>query len=121
HLRRKLLESLCLAMRIPALNDDVLPLHVAELPEALKKCIETWKVFVSDIADPPNLPRLLRATSQRPRNHRATENGDELPPPHSTPSSTMRSKNIRSRIIAQAILLRRRRQLAEGSAKNCPG
>src|SRR5262245_12476850 len=42
-----------------------------------------------DQSYPINFSRLLRATSRRPRNHRAAENGDELPRPHSTLSFMM--------------------------------
>src|SRR5437588_9919008 len=82
HLGCKLLESLHVALCIPALNDEVLPLLVPELPEALEQRVIKYFMSVRDEPDPPNPARRLRTPGERPRNCRAAEKQNELPTSH---------------------------------------
>src|SRR5262249_39875618 len=78
HLGRKFVESFCAALRIPALNDDVVSLHVTKLPELVEQHVIMFKPFVCDEANPPHLARLLPARRERPCSRRATEQRDEV-------------------------------------------
>jgi hypothetical protein len=54
HLRRKFLKSLDAALCIAALNNEVLPLGVSELPQALEQRVIKLLISVGDKSDPPN-------------------------------------------------------------------
>src|SRR5262249_52020822 len=54
HFGRKLLEPRCSALRVAALNDDVLSLNVAEFPESLKQ--GSVSRIVCDVCDEANAP-----------------------------------------------------------------
>src|SRR5262249_18556417 len=73
-------ESFCAALRIPAVNDDVVSLHVTKLPELVEQHVIMFQLFVCNEANPPHLARLLRARCERPRDRRAADQRDELAP-----------------------------------------
>src|SRR5262245_10979454 len=81
HLRRKLIKALCLAARIPALNDEVATFLVAVFTQALEQCVIKTFMPVGDKSHPPNLARLLRERVERPGRSDA-EQGDEFAPFH---------------------------------------
>jgi hypothetical protein len=60
HFRRKLLEPLHLALRIPALNGDVPSFHVPKLPETLKERLKISHGSVCDKTNPPPFACLRR-------------------------------------------------------------
>ena len=89
HLGCKLLEPLWPALRIPAFNNDVLPLDVPEFPEV----IEQWLLindrgYVCNESDPPCLARVLRARRERPRRCRTTDKRNKIAPLHVDPKLT---------------------------------
>jgi hypothetical protein len=43
-------------------------------------------ILVSDVANAPNLPRVVRARRERPHDPCAAEKRDEVTPPHAPPS-----------------------------------
>src|SRR5262249_14125679 len=82
HLGRKLLESFCSALRVPALNDDVLSLNVAEFVESLKQgSVSAIACTGCAESSAPHYCRVLRPHGERP-GRRAAEECDEITPSH---------------------------------------
>ena len=61
--------------------------------EWISAVIIGWIVYMHDVADPPRLSRLLcTRPNEWPRRRRATEQRDEVAPPHSITSSARRGR-----------------------------
>src|SRR5262249_38924979 len=90
HLGRKLLKSLCSALRVTALNDDVLSLNIAEFPQWLEQGSVSCIVWgMCDEANTPHSCCLLRPGREWRRGRRSAEQRDELAALHSiTPSAS---------------------------------
>jgi hypothetical protein len=80
HLGRELLKSLDVALCIPSLNNQVLPLRVAELPETLEQRVIKFLIPVRDKPDPPNFT--LCMCHERPSRYPAAKKGNEIAPSH---------------------------------------
>src|SRR5262249_33462850 len=97
--------SLCCS---PSINQDEVPaLDVSELPQSVLQSIDVGvrPGAPRDKTDASELTWLLRPRRQRPRRRRATEQRDELAPPHSiTSSARARSVAGISRPSAFAVL-----------------
>src|SRR5439155_16704227 len=79
-LGRQLRKSLETRFRRPGLDDEVLPLDVAEVAEALPKRLQVPRcggVRVSEMADAPDLRRLLRIAGERQREDAEGEGSGE--------------------------------------------
>src|SRR5262249_22204321 len=92
---RELREAIDAILR-PAINDGhVFTFGKADLFQALAECAETARHGIrrSAIEEPDHRHRwLLRARRDRPRGRRATDERDELAPPHSITSSASKSR-----------------------------
>jgi hypothetical protein len=90
------LRQLLYRLRPAKLDDDVLALDVAEVAQARPQRLHPARASRSgpeiQVSDPSDFCRLLRARRVRPRRRRATEQSDELAPPHSITSSA-RNRN----------------------------
>src|SRR5262249_60203372 len=84
HLWRKLLEPLCLASCITALNHEVAAFLVPVFTEALEQRVIKTFLSVGDKPHPPNFICLLRACHDWPR-CRPDSCLDELAPSHCRP------------------------------------
>ena len=89
-LRRQRGKAIVPALRPPVLDDDILALHVAEVAKPLAERLQLAPVSGSrggsQQTDPGNLCHPLRAQRQWPRERRATNKRNELPPSHSITS-----------------------------------
>ena len=84
-LGRQRRKALVARFRGPGLDDEVLAFDVAEVTEALPKHLKVPRfggVAVAEIADAPNLARLLPLGGERRGEETAGEHADERPPIH---------------------------------------
>src|SRR5262249_31928498 len=90
--RRGLGESLRRAVAIRIVEGDVLAFEVTEIAQPVTEGVPLERVV--DNADVRDLPHLLRARHERPREGRAAEQRDELAPLHRhSITSSARSRN----------------------------
>src|SRR5450759_2979565 len=77
--------------RRPIFDDQVLPFDVAEVPQSLAQRVEIGGVLCRSYRlqnpDAIDLPHLLRARYERPRDCHAAENAEKLPPLHVRPQT----------------------------------
>jgi len=75
-----------------------LPIHVAQVAQALEECVKSWRPRLQRAwierkkAEPRNFLGLLRACRERPRNHRTAEKRDKLAPFHICPGSPPKAR-----------------------------
>ena len=83
---RKLRETLNTAFARAIFNDEVLALHVAELPQSAPEGVDVGGVergrCCIQHADAPDLASLLRQRNRGPRDRRTADKCDELAPSH---------------------------------------
>src|SRR5207302_2094279 len=85
-------EPLDLPLGISVFNHDVAALYVTEVTQSLTEGLVPVGArgqVGRQVAYSSDLSRLLGVRGDRPPNRRAAEKSDELPPPHSSLSSTM--------------------------------
>src|SRR5262249_14110739 len=92
------------------LDNEVLPLDVSKVPQALAKRLEICSIQFHrrrlQHADAPDPAGLLSPRHERPRGRRAAEQRDEIAPPHSITSSASDSK-LSERFRPSALAVRR--------------
>src|SRR5262249_24954835 len=91
----KIRKSIILPVRPPVLDNDGLPLDMAQLLQLLQKRVDVRLLQSgrgrAQEADAGNLAGLLSSCGERPYDHRAANQRNELPPPHSITSSARAS------------------------------
>src|SRR5690242_10481950 len=85
--RRQFREASYLALRRTHLKLDILPLDITKIAERLAKWPHGFWATDEKHADARHLCRLLRRHYDRPHSRSATDQRDELPPPHVFASS----------------------------------
>ena len=77
-------------------HSKILAVYESELLKFGNECQMLWCIGrrLMQAADPIHAARFLRVAGQRPRHRRATEQRDELPPPHHSITSSARASNV---------------------------
>ena len=94
HLSRKFWKSLCPALCIPALNDEVLALHVTEFLQPLEQRVVKSLVPMGDKPHPPNFASLLRLHCQRQRRSSTAEQPEEMSSLHDYPRRVIKCAGV---------------------------